>query len=396
VAERRHSQRYRQGAAPPSPSAHCIVPEHPPQQPKPRPQPYTATTPNVSRARPLPRPLQVEHCCDGVACLKLLDALHPGKVPLKKVPTRGLCAISNVLLARSRDVRVTAARQVDASAKFPEDRLKNLKMLQKVLRQMRPLHLPPPFHSRLEQRRCSRLWASRRLSPSKRSPRASSRTTTTCCRFPPTFLHIPPPPPSYTSLPHLPLPHALPQFCYQHAQRIHPSTDFSAPPRPSSARPPPHAPHNLLSAANFSEGGAVGVAKAHGRGGGGRAPQGRNVAWNRCSVLSRAKTTCDMASYCALLRLDEDAHAESSFEVTLRPGHSIHPTRSLIVPPSLYPPAPHAASSSSSSKPSSDVFSSLSGDKSKAAGQSSAMTSRGWGGVQSRPQGRSVKWGKRR
>jgi hypothetical protein len=29
--------------------------------------------------------VKVEHCCDGVACLKLLDALHPGKVSFKKV-----------------------------------------------------------------------------------------------------------------------------------------------------------------------------------------------------------------------------------------------------------------------------------------------------------------------
>jgi hypothetical protein len=33
---------------------------------------------------------QVEHCCDGVACLKLLDTLHPGKVSFKKA--RAICA----------------------------------------------------------------------------------------------------------------------------------------------------------------------------------------------------------------------------------------------------------------------------------------------------------------
>jgi hypothetical protein len=46
---------------------------------------------------------KVEHCCDGIACLKVLDSLHPGKVSFKKV---------------------------NYSAKFPEDRVKNLKLLQ--------------------------------------------------------------------------------------------------------------------------------------------------------------------------------------------------------------------------------------------------------------------------
>ncbi len=68
--------------------------------------------------------VKVEHCCDGVACLKLLDALHPGKVSFKKVG--GCCGVRR--LRASRDV----GQQVNAAAKFPEDRLKNLKILQKV------------------------------------------------------------------------------------------------------------------------------------------------------------------------------------------------------------------------------------------------------------------------
>ena len=91
-------------------------------------------------------------------------------------------------------------------------------------------------------------------------------------------------------------------------------------------------------------------------------------------------------------RLDDDAHVESSFEVTLRPGHSIHATRSLVVPPSLYQPAA-APPSSSSSKTPSDVFASFSGDKIKSSGGGNVIAVRGWGGGQARPQGRSVKWG---
>ena len=82
-------------------------------------------------------------------------------------------------------------------------------------------------------------------------------------------------------------------------------------------------------------------------------------------------------------RLDDDAHAESSFEVTLRPGHAIHPARSLAVP-SLPPPA---------SKSSSDHFPSYSADKMKSGSSGNVVLARGWGGGQTRPQGRSVKWG---
>ncbi len=67
-----------------------------------------------------------------------------------------------------------------------------------------------------------------------------------------------------------------PQFCYQHAQRIHPSTDLSAH-RPSSSRPPHPPALQLTSLPNYSD--ATASLKAQGRGG--RAPQGRNVQWNR-------------------------------------------------------------------------------------------------------------------
>ncbi len=112
--------------------------------------------------------------------------------------------------------------------------------------------------------RFSRPSALRCHSLSKKSPGGSSRTTTTCFRRPsPLSRHLPVA--LFTPLP--------PQFCYQHAQRIHPSTDFSTPHRPSSA-PPPH----ISSLPNYMDAGAA--SKAAGRGGG-RAPQGRNVAWNR-------------------------------------------------------------------------------------------------------------------
>jgi hypothetical protein len=87
------------------------------------------------------------------------------------------------------------------------------------------------------------------------------------------------------------------------------------------------------------------------------------------------------------LRLDDDAHAESSFEVTLRPGHGVHPKRPLVVPPS--------SSQYASTKASSDAFGSFVGDKVKSVGVGggNVMMARGWGGGHVRPQGRSVKWG---
>jgi hypothetical protein len=219
---------------------------------------------------------QVEHCCDGVACLKLLDALHPGKVSFKKVGLGCRCrsnrwTVPAAATACDRShlwfaLLTWCAAKVNMAAKFPEERVKNLKIVQKV--QAAPPHSRAAMEFDVVSQIFSSVGVAMPCSIEKISKGQFQDNYDMLQVLPPL---LPPPPPPLSIIPP---PFSL-QFCYQHANRIHPSTDFAAPPRPSSAAAAPQ----RAPAASFAEVGSGKGVKVLGR-----APQGRNVAWNRWRV----------------------------------------------------------------------------------------------------------------